>query len=388
MVGDSIRHDLIVSALGQANLDALICSSSTEILLLTGYCPVMSASVAVFTAAGEVAIIAPEDEAELAHRTSAARIIPYKPAGLDTLEDPLQLLSKPLEALLSELNLPTERYGMQLNEGVQPSSYLVAYQFRSALLELLKQLRPDARFSAADELLGKLEAVKTSREIDFLARACKAASVGFIRAAQCILVGWHETAVAAEANSAFERSPLAGDFQRSRGHYFCMSGPNSALAAGAYARTRQRVLEEGDLVMIHANTCADGYWTDISRTYIVGNPSERQQRIRNAVTQARDAALRVIRPGASGREVDAAAREVMEAHGMGKAFKHAAGHGVGFAAANPNGRPRIHPLSDDILEAGMTFNLEPAAYFEGYGGMRHCDVIAVTENGCDVLTDF
>jgi Xaa-Pro aminopeptidase len=104
--------------------------------------------------------------------------------------------------------------------------------------------------------------------------------------------------------------------------------------------------------------------------------------------QAREAALRVIRPGASGREVDAAARSVMEAHGMGKAFKHAAGHGVGFAAANPNGRPRIHPLSDDVLEVGMTFNLEPAAYFDGYGGMRHCDVVAVTADGVEVLTDF
>lgn len=388
MVGDSNRHEAIVRALGQANLDALICSSSTDILLLTGYCPVMSASVAVFTTAGEVAVIAPEDEVELARLTSAARVIPYKPAGLDTLDNPLQLLKKPLEALLSELNLPSGRYGMQMNEGVQPSSYLVAYQFRSALLDLLKQLRPSARFSPADELLGKLEAVKTPREVDLLARACKVASVGFTRAADCIQAGRHETAVAAEATSTFERSPLAGEFQRSRGHYFCMSGPNSALAAGAYARTRQRTLEEGDLVMIHANTCADGYWTDISRTYIVGTPSERQQHIRNAVMQARDAALRVIRPGASGREVDAAARKVMEACGLGKAFKHATGHGVGFAAANPNGRPRIHPLSHDMLEAGMTFNLEPAAYFEGYGGVRHCDVVAVTGNGVEVLTDF
>ena len=75
-------------------------------------------------------------------------------------------------------------------------------------------------------------------------------------------------------------------------------------------------------------------------------------------------------------------------HGLGEAFKHAAGHGVGFAAANPNGRPRIHPLSPDVLEAGMTFNLEPAAYFDDYGGMRHCDLIAVTEDGARVMSDF
>jgi len=61
---------------------------------------------------------------------------------------------------------------------------------------------------------------------------------------------------------------------------------------------------------------------------------------------------------------------------------------VGFAAANPNGLPRIHPKSPDVLEAGMTFNVEPAAYFDGFGGMRHCDVVAVTGAGVDVLTEF
>jgi Xaa-Pro aminopeptidase len=78
----------------------------------------------------------------------------------------------------------------------------------------------------------------------------------------------------------------------------------------------------------------------------------------------------------------------MQSRGYGQAFKHAAGHGVGFAAANANGRPRIHPLSPDVLEEGMTFNLEPAAYFDGYGGVRHCDVIAVTAQGASVITEF
>ncbi len=66
----------------------------------------------------------------------------------------------------------------------------------------------------------------------------------------------------------------------------------------------------------------------------------------------------------------------MQRHGFGDAFRHSTGHGVGFAAANANGIPRIHPKSSDVLEEGMTFNIEPAAYFDGYGGMRHCDVVA------------
>ncbi len=93
-------------------------------------------------------------------------------------------------------------------------------------------------------------------------------------------------------------------------------------------------------------------------------------------------------PGVAARDVDGAARNVMSAHGFADAFKHSTGHGVGFAAANANALPRIHPQSPDVLEVGMTFNIEPAAYFDGYGGMRHCDVVAVTADGASVLTDF
>ena len=93
------------------------------------------------------------------------------------------------------------------------------------------------------------------------------------------------------------RSPLSKQRRRQRpersyGYFFCMSGPNSATAGAAYARTRQRVIEDGDLVMIHANTCADGYWTDLTRTYIAGEPSERQRDIRAAIAEARTAGLR------------------------------------------------------------------------------------------------
>ncbi len=140
--------------------------------------------------------------------------------------------------------------------------------------------------------------------------------------------------------------------------------------------------------MIHANTTGDGNWTDISRTYVVGSPASKQKRMTDAITEARTAALNAISPGVTAREVDKAAREVLKRHGFGDAFKHATGHGVGFAAADPNALPRIHPLSPDILEAGMTFNIEPAIYIEGDGGMRHCDVVACTDSGAEVLTDF
>jgi Xaa-Pro aminopeptidase len=87
-------------------------------------------------------------------------------------------------------------------------------------------------------------------------------------------------------------------------------------------------------------------------------------------------------------EVDLAARDVLRRQGFEKEFSHSLGHGVGFASISANARPRIHPKSDEVLETGMTFNIEPAVYLEGYGGARHCDMVAVTESGMQLLTGF
>ncbi len=388
MAVDPERHARTIASLTDSGYDVIVATSPTEVLLVTGYWPVMGDSVAFFTSDGEVLVLLPEDEVELAQKSSAAKLISYKPAGLHTLLDPLQLLKEPLQCAIGSLALQSARMGLQLSQGVQPSSYAVCTQFRSRLVELLGEVAPASTRWGCDQLLEDMKAVKTTKELELMQTAADVAAAGFIEAARIIQPGLRETEVAAAAQSAFETTRDADGLQRSYGYFFCMSGPNSARAAAAYARTRQRVIEEGDLVMIHANTCADGYWTDLTRTYTAGEPGNRQTAMRAAIKEARTTGLRAIHPGATGQQVDHAARSTMELYGFGNEFKHAAGHGVGFAAANPNGRPRIHPLSTDALEAGMTFNLEPAAYFEGYGGMRHCDVVAVTNDGVKVVSDF
>ena len=102
----------------------------------------------------------------------------------------------------------------------------------------------------------------------------------------------------------------------------------------------------------------------------------------------RDAALAAIRPGACAAKLDRAAREVMQSLGFGAAFKHPTGHGVGFTAIDHNAPPRLHPKSQEILETGMVFNVEPGLYFEDFGGLRHGDMVAVTANGIELLTPF
>jgi Xaa-Pro aminopeptidase len=219
----------------------------------------MGASIAVLSADGDVKVILPEDEVELASTTSGAKMIPYHPAGLNTLKNPLQMLKEPLRSVMNALNSSHAKVGLQLDNGVQPSSYAVSYQFRSSLLGLLQELQPQSNFAACDELVEQMKAVKTPRELDHIQKSCDFAAAGFDMAQSAIHSGMRETEIAAAIQGAFEAATQAEGLERSYGYFFCMSGPNSAKAAAAYARTRQRVVEEGDLVMIHANTCADGY---------------------------------------------------------------------------------------------------------------------------------
>jgi Xaa-Pro aminopeptidase len=277
--------------------------------------------------------------------------------------------------------------GTEWQDGDQANPYPSTHHFRHTVTRLLEEAFQGTKIVAADDLLRQLRAVKTSTEIDLIGRAASLAKVGFAEADTAIAAGRREDEVAAEIESAFARVANEG-FERGHGRFFCMSGPNSTKAAGAFARTRRRVLQKGDVVMIHANTTGDGYWTDISRTYVVGAPNEQQKCMTAAIAEARTAALAAVAPGAEAKDVDAAARKILTRFGYGDAFRHSTGHGVGFAAADPNAHPRIHPASRDQLEEGMTFNIEPAIYIEGIGGMRHCDVVACTSSGVKVLTDF
>ena len=387
MKNDVQRCDLLKSAMEQAQLTGLLCCSPTDVLMLTGYWPVMGASLAFALADGTVCAIVPKDEFELASATSDARIVTYEPETLHRLTSPAESIVDPLRQLLNEISLAKGSIGLALDDATVAVPYQAINIFRDAISGVLHSAQPGLTSVSAGETIKRLKGVMTRLEIEQLRRAAGLASAGFAEAECAIVAGRREDEVAADVGAAFDRVANTG-FERGLGFFFCMSGPNSATAAGAFAQTRRRVLEQGDLVMIHTNTAGDGYWTDITRTYVVGAPSERQQRMYAAIAEARQAALQAVAPGVSTKLVDAAARDVLTQHGFGAQFKHAAGHGVGFAAADPNAIPRIHPESTDILQPGMTFNIEPAIYFDGYGGMRHCDVIACTEAGAEVLTDF
>jgi len=167
-----------------------------------------------------------------------------------------------------------------------------------------------------------------------------------------------------------------------------MSGPNSALAYRAFAATGARRLQPGDLVLVHMNPQVGGLWSDLTRTFMLGEAGPERRSMLDAVLDARTAALATIQVGLAAREVDAAARASLARRGFGDAFKHQTGHGVGLNGISGADAPVLHPLSQDVLASATCFNVEPAVYLDGIGGCRHCDVVRVGDSGLEELSPY
>ncbi|HEX2911834.1 MAG TPA: Xaa-Pro peptidase family protein [Chloroflexia bacterium] len=383
------RKEMIRQALTAANLDGLVCSTPANVLMLSGYWPVVGTGVALFNQEGQCLVLAPPGEEDLARNGWADDILCFEPGSLSALTNAQKALPEPLQKALKQLNLEKGRIGYEGWAWYEPASYSSMHFYGEALAALLKESANGATLVSAMDVIEQLKARLSHSELEILNAACEVAGMAFETGKQQLKTGLKESEIAANFRTPFSTKGIgykgAG---RADGFVYCMSGPNSAQAGKAFAFTSDRQVSNGDLVLVHCNSYLDGFWTDITRTFCLGKPSERQQEMYSAIFAAREAALKTIKPGVTGREVDKAARDILKERGFEKYFTHGVGHGVGFGAINHDALPRIHPASDDRLEVGMVFNVEPSIYIEGFGGMRHCDVITVTDNGAKVLTDF
>jgi Xaa-Pro aminopeptidase len=383
------RIDRIRSAMRENRWDLVVCALPMNVLLLSGYWPVIGTGVAVACADSHISLLVPEDEEDLAKRGWADEVRTFKAGSLDELTTPAKAIHSPLRKLAESFSAGPVRVGFEAHETSEPASYAAMHLYNGTMQTLLEEAVAIVAITPADAALARLRARKTAFEIEQIRTVCRIAERAFVRGFEKINRGATEVEIAATF-----RQPLStslADFpalSRADGFMWCMSGVNAALASGAYARSRAKRIEPGELVLVHLNSYADGYWTDITRTYSIGKPDERRQEMYDAVFSARQAALHAIHTGVKAAAVDTAARDVLEARGFGPQFKHSTGHGVGFSAIAADAQPRLHPKSEEALEIGMVFNVEPAIYIDGYGGLRHCDMVAVTETGVELLTPF
>jgi Xaa-Pro dipeptidase len=162
-----------------------------------------------------------------------------------------------------------------------------------------------------------------------------------------------------------------------------VSGPRT-WEIGGPATTRR--LQPGDIFLLDISTRCQGYFADTTRCFILDDPSAELQRMHRTLEEAVQAGQDAIRPGLRAGELDAIVRGVVHAAGYAPAhFPHHVGHGIGLA---PQEDPWIVPDSDQVLEEGMVFTLEPGIYIPGVGGMRLEDNFVVTAGGCQALSHY
>jgi len=243
------------------------------------------------------------------------------------------------------------------------------------------RLTPDRSWRPTFGLVERLRLIKDAGELAIMRRGCRRLSDVARHARDWLREGRTEREIAADIQSALGNA----GFSRVAFPPIVASGPNSALP---HARPTDRELRQGDLVVLDFGGVLDGYCGDLTRMAAIGQVQADAQGLVNAVRAAQDAALAIVRAGVLTSDVDRAAREVLTQHGLGEAFLHATGHGLGL---DLHESPRIARVEDPgravRLEDGMVFTVEPGAYVAGLGGARLEDDVVVTSGQGEVLTD-
>ena len=158
------------------------------------------------------------------------------------------------------------------------------------------------------------------------------------------------------------------------------SGKRGALPHG---RASQKIIETGDFVTMDFGAVYQGYHSDITRTICMGVATVRQREIYDIVLTAQLAGVQAIRPGKTGKDIDAIARKMIEDAGFGEFFGHGLGHSLGL---NIHEEPRLSPATHTLLMENMVVTVEPGIYLPDWGGVRIEDTVLVNADGCQILT--
>ena len=245
-----------------------------------------------------------------------------------------------------------------------------------AMLEGFRRDFPDLEFVSTRGLFENLRRRKSHEEIALIRQAAYLADQGFAHILPFIKPGVRELEVALELEFFLRKNGAEGlAFSTT-----VASGERGAMPHGGAS---QRKIGSGELVTLDFGCVVGGYCSDMTRTVAVGKVSDELRAIYQAVQEAQDLALQVVGPGKRGRELDALAREHLTRLGYGAHFTHGLGHGVGLWVHEA---PSLSQTSEDTLEAHDILTIEPGVYIPGLGGCRIEDLVLVTEQGHEVLS--
>jgi len=341
----------------QEKLDALVVAPGTTLEYFSGvrWSGGERLLAMVLTREGEPAWVAPAFE-----KARAQELIPFgEVRAWEEDESPYALVA----SILRDRKAAGGTIGIE--EGT-------AYVFADGIARAV----PAARIASGTPVTAGCRTIKDAHELALMRRACEITVRAWRAVFASLAEGMTQSQVGELCSAALDRLGM-------RGGALVLFGPDAAFPHGT---SSPKPLRAGEVVLIDGGGRLHGYASDITRTAVFGAaPSDRQRQVWDLVRKAQEAAFRAARPGVEAQSVDAAARRVIEEGGFGpgyKYFTHRVGHGIGM-----DGHEWTYLVKGNItkLRPGMCFSDEPGIYIPGEMGIRHEDIITITEGGADVL---
>jgi Xaa-Pro aminopeptidase len=332
---------------------AMIVAPSPDLAYLTGYepMPMERPTLLVLRDDRDPVMLVPELERSLAAASSAGAVVEL--VGWTDGDDPYTAAADLLEP----------RGRVAVGDRLWASHVLG-----------LQGVLPDLTFEPASPVIGRLRAVKDDDELAALRRAARGADETFRQICSSTFLGRREEEIAADlADLLVQHGHAYADFT------IVASGPNSA---SPHHEPSGRTILPRDVVVMDFGGELGGYFSDTTRTVVVGEPPKAFERVYDTVRRAQEAACEAVRPGVPCQEVDRTARRIIDDAGFGARFIHRTGHGIGREVHEP---PYIVEGNEWVLEPGTTFSVEPGVYLEDSFGVRIEDIVAVTDDGVERL---
>lgn len=231
-------------------------------------------------------------------------------------------------------------------------------------------------FLGIDQQLSDVRMFKDDGEIQSLQKAVKICDQAFEHITTFIKPGLTEKDIGLELETFMRRAGA----ESIKTNHVIASGERSSLPHG---QATDRVVQKGDFIKMDIGARVNGYYSDFTRTLVLGEPSDKQKEIYSIVKEAQEKSLEAVGPGKTCSEVDKVGRGIIASYGYGENFGHSLGHSIGLALHE---KPVMRSTDETKLEPGMVITVEPGIYIQGFGGVRIEDLVVITEQGHMNLT--
>lgn len=364
----------IQSFLCENKLDAALISSPQELVMCCGHYPHWNGSLLVIFADKPAQLFIPDFEPQPSN--IEVEVVRYQWAT--AVDNPWYVLFDSLMSLL-----PEQPRVVHCAEQIQSAPSSNAAEGGVMPTSFFKQFDQDLSLDKFSAHLVSLRGIKTAGQIEKIKLAHQVANDG-IAEFYSVKAGMSDGEVAALIEYQIARQLGRDGINYVRAYASIQSGPDTRYAC-QFNRTGARILERGDFVFLELAVCVNGYWLDVTRTTVVGEPSDQQVGLFNAVRQAVLAAVTCVAPEKTLASVYQAAFESLSQQGFAHLFPHALGHGTGFAYHDPG--LTINATNSALLQVGQVLTIEPGVYGEEIlGGIRVEENIVVTATGYEFLS--